>query len=98
SEDRTMHRTFIAILCVIALSGLTAFAQTRNATTPDFSGVYFPYQPPRGGAPPAAPRGGPPPAPTRSAPTGDLSNGRAANAPLLTPQYMAKWEIIRKSR
>jgi len=54
-------------------------------------------------AQPAAPAGGqrattPPPPPTRSAPTADLSTGRAANAPLLTPEYMAKWEIIRKSR
>src|SRR2546421_1169769 len=105
-----MHRTLIA-LCAVWLSGLTAFAQT-TATPPDFSGVYYPAQPGRGGAgaPAAAPatgqRGTPapagqratPPPPTRSAPTGDLSNGRAANAPALTPEYMAKWEIIRKSR
>ena len=42
--------------------------------------------------------GGPPPTPTRSAPLADLSQGRAPNAPKLTPEYMAKWEIIRKSR
>src|SRR5688572_28992534 len=63
----------------------------------------------RGAAAPAAPAAGqraatgqraapPPPPPTRSAPTGDLSNGRSPNAPLLTPEYMAKWELIRKSR
>ena len=65
----------------------------------------------RGPAAPAAPAPGqratgatgqrattPPPAPTRSAPTGDLSQGRSATAPQLTPEYMAKWEIIRKSR
>ena len=28
----------------------------------------------------------------------DLSQGRAPNAPKLTPEYMAKWEIIRKLR
>src|SRR5262249_10588483 len=74
-------------------------------STPDFSGVYYPVQQGRGGAggaaaaaPPAGQRGTPPPPPTRSAPTGDLSNGRAPNAPSLTPEYMAKWEIIRKSR
>src|SRR4029079_18384913 len=86
-----------------------AFAQTNP---PDFSGVYYPFQQGRGGGPAAAaPAGGqrgtpapagqratPPPAPTRSAPTGDLSNGRAATAPLLTPEYMAKWEISRKAR
>jgi hypothetical protein len=74
---------------------------------PDFSGVYTPVAAGgRGGAArgaaPAAPaaaaqRGAPAP-PTRSAPTGDLSNGRQPNAPSLTPEYMAKWEIIRKSR
>ena len=82
-----------------------------NANPPDFSGVYYPFQQGRGGAgapaPAAGPRGAapapgargtPPPPPTRSAPTGDLSNGRAANAPSLVPEYMAKWEVIRKSR
>src|ERR1051326_4698053 len=72
----------------------------------DLSGVYYPYQPPRGGGPargatpPAAggQRSTPPPPPTRSAPTGDLSNGRSATAPSLTPEYIAKWEVIRKSR
>src|SRR5438093_6324720 len=89
-------------------AGATA---NSNANPPDFSGVYYPVQQGRGGggaaaAPNAAQRGTPAPAagqratpaPTRSAPTGDLSNGRAANAPALTPEYMAKWEIIRKSR
>src|SRR4051794_39925588 len=103
SEDLTMRRISIATVCVIALSSVTAFAQSRNATPPDFSGVYFPYQPPRGappaaaaqrgGLPAAAAQRGAPPPPTRSAPTGDLSNGRAATAPLLTPEYMAKWEM-----
>jgi hypothetical protein len=52
----------------------------------------------RGAAAPATGQRAAPPPPTRSAPTGDLSQGRAANAPPLTPEYMAKWEIIRKSR
>jgi hypothetical protein len=80
-----------------------------SATPPDFSGVYRPFQQGRGGAgrggarggaapaPNAGQRGTPPP-PARSAPTGDLSGGRSPNAPSLTPEYMAKWEIIRKSR
>jgi hypothetical protein len=83
-----------------------------SASVPDFSGVYYPFQQgrgARGGAaatPNAGQRGGaatgqraaPPPPPTRSAPTSDLSTGRSPNAPLLTSEYMAKWEVIRKSR
>jgi len=120
-----MHRGLESILCSVALSGLISFAPASlgaqgaagpantNANPPDFTGVYFPSQPGRGGAgggapaapaagqrgtPPAAGQRSAPPPPTRSAPTGDLSNGRAENAPLLTPAYMARWEIIRKSR
>src|SRR5678816_2848557 len=51
--------------------------------------------PPDGKAP--APKGkekGPPPRPTQSAPLADGSQGRAPNAPSLTPEYMAKWEMI----
>jgi len=105
-----MDRTMTLILCAVALCGLVAIGSTslhaQSANAPDFSGVYYPVQQGRGGgagaapaaAPPAGQRGTPPPPPTRSAPTGDLSNGRAPNGPSLTPDYMAKWEIIRKSR
>jgi hypothetical protein len=89
-----------------------ALLAQSNSAPPDFSGVYYPAQQGRGGgggAAAAAPGGGQraaapagqratPPPPTRSAPTGDLSNGRSATAPSLTPDYLAKWEIIRKSR
>src|SRR5262245_40021407 len=103
----TMLKPVVSILFATALSSLTASAQA--SLPPDFSGVYYPFQQGRGGAGAAAAggqRGAPaatgqraaPPAPTRSAPTGDLSNGRAATAPSLTPDYLAKWEIIRKSR
>jgi hypothetical protein len=109
---RSQKRTVIPIFSILVLLCLSAFASANlyaqatpsNTTTnpPDFSGVYYPVQQGRGGAaapaaPAGAPRGTPPP-PTRSAPTGDLSNGRAPNAPALKPEYMAKWEIIRKSR
>jgi hypothetical protein len=52
------------------------------------------------GAPPAAAgkQKGPPPRPTQSAPLSDGSQGRSPDAPSLTPAYMAKWEVIRKSR
>jgi hypothetical protein len=75
------------------------------ATPPDFSGVYYPVQQGRGGQgrrtgapPPGAERGGAPPRPTTSAPLSDGSQGRSPDAPSLTPEYMAKWEMMRKSR
>jgi hypothetical protein len=96
-----MNRTITLILCAL----IPAVLHAQNP--PDFSGVYYPAQEGRGGgggnrgaapAPAAGQRQTPPPPPTRSAPTGDLSNGRAANAPSLTPEYLAKWEVVRKSR
>jgi hypothetical protein len=76
-----------------------------SAAPPDFSGVYYPYNPGRGGggrpggaAPAAGQRGAPPPRPTQSAPLSDGSQGRSADAPKLTPEYLAKWELMRKSR
>jgi hypothetical protein len=94
-----MRRIMTWTICAVVISGMTAFAQS----TPDFSGVYYPFQPNAGQRGNAAAAAGqrsttPPPPPTRSAPTGDLSTGRAATAPSLTPEYMAKWEVIRKSR
>jgi hypothetical protein len=79
---------------------------TKAQSPPDFSGVYYPFNPGRGGqaapqrgaAPPAAQRGTPPPRPTQSAPVSDGSQGRSADAPSLTPEYLAKWEMMRKSR
>ena len=81
-------------------------AQGTSGTAPDFSGVYYPVAQGRGGqgqaaggaAPAGAQRGGPPPRPTTSAPVSDGSQGRAPDAPSLTPEYMAKWEMMRKSR
>ena len=77
----------------------------QTSAPPDFSGVYYPLSPfgraggGRAGAPPAgAQRQGPPPPPTSSAPLSDGSRGRAPDAPSLTPEYMAKWQMISKSR
>jgi hypothetical protein len=99
---------FLAAACVAAMCAAIAppaLAQgspLATATTPDFSGVYYPVQQGRGGGgrgqraggPPA----GPPPKPTQSAPVSDGSQGRSPDAPSLTPEYQAKWEVIRKSR
>ena len=102
-----MHR-LIACLNVACLAGVcaviapTAIAQSSpSATTPDFSGVYYPVQQGRGGG--RGQRAGAPPEgtlakPTQSAPVSDGSQGRSPDAPALTPDYLAKWEVIRKSR
>ena len=90
-----------------SLSINPASAQSNAAAPPDFSGVYYPYNPGRGGgggrpggAAPAAgaQRGATPPRPAQSAPLSDGSQGRSADAPKLTPEYLAKWELMRKSR
>jgi hypothetical protein len=90
----------IIIATMLAAAGLSAAAQKA----PDFSGVYYPVQQGRGnrggrpGGPPPAARGAQPPRPTQSAPLSDGSQGRSPDAPSLTPEYMAKWEMMRKSR
>jgi hypothetical protein len=105
-----MSRIVVLMLCAMLSSGLIGLdpevhgqAPAASATLPDFSGVYYPVQQGRGGgaggrAGNAAQPGGPPPRPTQSAPLSDLSQGRSPDAPSLTPEYMAKWEVIRKSR
>ena len=90
-----------AAVCCLLLNAGALYAQG----TPDFSGVYYPFQAGRGGgargaaAPPAAARqGGAPARPTTSAPVSDGSQGRSPDAPSLTPEYLARWEMMRKSR
>jgi hypothetical protein len=95
------------VTCAMLGAGLLfeAPAAQSGVTPPDFSGVYYPYNPGRGGgggsqagAPPAGAARGAPPRPTQSAPLSDGSQGRAPDAPKLTPDYLAKWELMRKSR
>jgi hypothetical protein len=69
------------------------------ASRPDFSGVYYPFRPGAAAPPPRRDAAaGPLPPPTRSAPTSDGSQGRGPTAPKLTPEYMAKWNVIAASR
>jgi hypothetical protein len=88
-------RYVVSMLCLIPAA---LYAQTP----PDFSGVYYPINPFGANAVPRPPASGkqkgPPPRPTQSAPLADGSQGRTPNEPSLTPEYMAKWEVIRKSR
>lgn len=94
---KLIHVTTTAVL-------LIAPAILSAQTHPDFSGVYYPINPfgrfqggPRAGAPGQKP-GTPPPRPTASAPLSDGSHGRTPQEPLLTPEYMAKWQMISKTR
>ena len=85
----------------LAASSLTVGLAQTAATPPDFSGVYYTIQQ-GGGAPAAAAKGkekGPPARLTRNpAPLSDGSQGRSPTAPALTPEYMAKWQMMSKSR
>ena len=114
SRRTTVNVALVAALTAGALFAVDQLALQAQAPAqvPDFSGVYYPIAggggraggaaAPRGGganaAAPAARGRGPLPAPTRAAPTSDGSAGRAPDAAKLTPEYMAKWEVIRKSR
>ena len=92
-----------ALMCVLFPS--TASLRAQGTPHPDFTGVYSPVDPfrlaGRGTAavppPPAATRGGalPPPRPVLVL---DGREGRPETAPKLTPEYLAKWEVMRKSR
>ncbi len=98
------------LLCLLFVT--TSSLRAQGTPPPDFTGVYSPIDPfgqARGGRaavpspavvpPPAAGTRGagavPPPRPVLVL---DGRAGRPDNAPKLTPEYLAKWEVIRKSR
>jgi hypothetical protein len=93
-----MRRGLAAVMVFAAAPAVIA------QSVPDFSGVYRPVNAfgavpgPRGGGPPPPAQGQPLPPPTRTAPLSDGSRGRAATAPKLTPEYLAKWQAISKAR
>ena len=90
--SRTITWLGVAFVCLLLGSTASIRAQ-QTPTQPDFTGVYFPFDP---NAPPAAPRGaGTPPRPVAVI---DGRAGRPATAPKLTPGYLATWEGMRKSR
>jgi hypothetical protein len=85
-------------LLVIALVGLVAASTPAShaqqaAARPDFTGVYYPFDPDAGPAP--ARGAGTPPRPVAVI---DGRAGRPATAPKLAPEYLAKWEAMRQSR
>jgi len=94
-----------ALLCLLFVSVASLRAQRAPAPPPDFTGVYAPIDP--FGQARARAAGPPPPAagtsagalpPPRPVLVLDGREGRSANAPKLTPEYLARWEVIRKSR
>jgi len=86
-----------------ALLGLlfvtTSALRAQETLPPDFTGVYMPVDPfgqfRRPAAAPPASDGVPAPRPVLVL---DGREGRPDNAPKLTPEYLAKWEVIRQSR
>jgi hypothetical protein len=84
----------LAAALVCPLLGSTSAIRAQDTPAhPDFSGVYFPFNP---NATPAPSRGaGTPPRPVAVI---DGRAGRPDTAPKLAPEYLAKWEAMRKSR
>jgi len=95
---RTLVRpSVVATALILSTLPMSRSDAQSRATPPDFSGVYYPFR--SGAAAPPTPQpDGPLPPPTRSSPTSDGSQGRRPNDPKLTPEYLAKWEIIAESR
>lgn len=92
-----MRITICMTAALVSLAGpLTALG---SSSPPDFSGVYYPVsEPPAEGAAATRAPGQPLPPPTRSAPLSDGSRGRPATLPPLTEPYLAKWDLVAKSR
>src|SRR4249919_3679498 len=92
-----------ALVCLLPGSTAAIRAQATPAR-PDFTGVYYTFNPDaaargRAAAPPgAAAAGGRATAPPRPVAVIDGRAGRPATAPRLTTEYLAKWEVMRKSR
>jgi hypothetical protein len=109
-RDNIMSKTVVvfssALLCLLFVS--TASLRAQGSSPPDFTGVYSPIDPfgqarARAATPPpaAAPAAAGAPGavtPPRPVLVLDGREGRPENAPKLKPEYLAKWEIIRKSR
>ena len=92
---------FSSVLLCFLLLVTTSSLRSQGTPPPDFTGVYMPIDPfgqfRRPAAPPPATSDGGLPAP-RPVLVLDGREGRPANAPKLTPEYLAKWEVIRQSR
>jgi len=99
--SKTRALLSVALICALPAAAALLRAQANH---PDFTGVYYPINPfgnvvrrAPAPSPAAGTRDGelPPPRPVLVL---DGREGRPDNAPKLTPDYLAKWEVIRKSR
>ena len=95
----SMSKTVVSMRRAALLFILTAcnIPAVLLAQTPDLSGVYYPMLRDALEISGATTPGSPPPRPTQTSPLGDGRQGREGS-PRLTPEYMAKWEIMRKTR
>ena len=75
-----------------------AAAENRIGGKPNFSGVYYPFNPNTPAQRPPPRRSGALPPPVRTGPVSDGSLGRRPTQPKLTPEYLARWEIVAASR
>jgi hypothetical protein len=90
--SKTIALLGVALVCLLV--GSTASIRGQGTPSqPDLTGVYYPFDP--NAAPAAAPTSGAPPRPVAVI---DGRAGRPTTAPKLTPEYLAKWEAMRKSR
>jgi hypothetical protein len=94
--SKTIALLSAALVCLVAGSMASIRAQGTPAH-PDFTGVYYPFNP---NAPARGRAAGPAAAtaPPRPVAVIDGRDGRPATAPKLTTEYLAKWEVLRKSR
>src|SRR5262245_34591559 len=86
----------LAAMLMCLLSGSAASLRAQGTTShPDFTGVYYTFN----ATAPPAPTGtrGAAAAPPRPVAVIDGRAGRPETAPKLTPEYMTKWEVMRKS-
>ena len=95
--SKTIALLSAALVCL--LSGSTASLRAQGPPShPDFTGVYYTFNPNAAAPQGAAGARGSAAAPPRPVAVIDGRAGRPATAPKLTAEYMAKWEILRKSR
>src|SRR5688572_19523240 len=80
-----------ALACL--LSGASPSTHAQTPSQPDFTGVYYPFNPNAGPAPDRSAA-----APPRPVAVIDGRAGRPDTAPKLTPEYLGKWEVMRQSR
>jgi hypothetical protein len=102
--SKTLAWLSAALVCLLPGSTASIRAQETPAH-PDFTGVYYTFNPDaaargRAAAPPGAAGAGgrAAAAPPRPVAVIDGRAGRPATAPKLTAEYLAKWEVLRKSR